>query len=105
MITSGVVKPLGQVCRKKNNKSGQEEQYLLAAKPGRGSVSLDRRGRGTEKKGKKEWSRGIDPLATQLERSPTARSSWGQVRPNKKAEAKENRQMGWRVGTELLMWD
>ena len=79
---------------KRNKKSGREKQDLLAAKPGRGSMSLDRRGSGSEKKGKKEWSRGIDPLATNLERSPTARGSWGQVQPNKKEEAKENRQMG-----------
>ena len=47
----------------------------------------------------------IDPLATKLERSPTARISWGQVRPNKEVDAKESRQMGWRVNTGPLMWD
>ena len=48
MIEAGVV--YGQICRKEPRKSGREEQDLLAAKPGRGSVSLDRRGRGAEKK-------------------------------------------------------
>ena len=66
---------------------------------------MDRRDRGAEKKGKKEWSKGIDPLATKLERSPTARGSLGQVHPNKKVEAKQNRQMGWRVSTEPLTWN
>ena len=51
-IKAGVVKPFGQVCRKETRTSGQEKQDLLAVKPGRGSVSLDRRGRGAEKKGK-----------------------------------------------------
>ena len=51
MIKAGVVKPHGQVYRKETRKSGREQQDLLAAKPGRGSVSLDRRGRGAEKKG------------------------------------------------------
>ena len=92
---------------KRNKKKWSREQDLLAAKPRRGSVSLDRRGRGAEKKrrSRKEWSRGMDPLTTKLERSPTARGSWGQVRPNKKVEAKENRQMGWRVSTEPLTWN
>ena len=53
MIMDGFVKPYGQICRKKTVKSGREKQDLLAAEPGRGSVSLDRRGRGAEKKGKK----------------------------------------------------
>ena len=35
------------------------------------------------KKKNKEWSKGIDPLTTNLERSPTTRTSWGQVQPNK----------------------
>ena len=67
-------------------------------------MSLDCRGRGAEKKGEKEWSKGIGPLATKLKRSPTARGSWGQVRPNK-VEAKEDRQMGWRISTGPLTWD
>ena len=57
------------------------------------------------KKGNKEWSRGIDPLATKLERTPTARGSWGQVQPNKNVEAKENRQVDWRVSTGPLTWN
>ena len=81
-IRAGVVKPYGQVCRKETRKVVERSKTFFAAKPGRGSVSLDRRGRGAEKKGKKKWSTGIDPLATKLERSPTARSCWGQVRPN-----------------------
>ena len=67
-------------------------------------MSLDCRGRGAEKRGKKEWSRAIDPLAATLERSPTARSSWGQVQHNKEVEAKGNRNMGWRVSTGPLTW-
>ena len=46
----------------------------------------------------------MDPLTTKLERSPTARSSTGQVRLNK-VEAKENRQTGWRVNTGPLTWN
>ena len=54
MTKAGVVKPYGQVRRKKTRKSGREKQDLLAAKPGRGSVPLDRRDRGAKKKkGKK----------------------------------------------------
>ena len=88
MIKVGVVQPYGQVCRKETRKSGREKQdSLLAAKPGRGSVPLHRRRRGAEKKGMKHWSRGIDPLAAKLERSPTARSSWRPVRPDKKGRS------------------
>ena len=47
MIKAGVDKPYGQVCRKGTRKSGREKQ---AAKPGRGSVLLDHRGSGAEKK-------------------------------------------------------
>ena len=75
MFKAGVVKPYGQAGREETRRSGREKQDLLAAKPGRGSESLDRRDRGAEKKGKKEWHKGIDPLTTKLERSPTARSS------------------------------
>ena len=50
MIKAGVVKPYGQTCRKEKRKSGREKQDLLAAKPGRGSVPSDRRGRGAERK-------------------------------------------------------
>ena len=50
---AGVVQPYGKVCRKESRKSGREKQDLLAAKPRRGPVSLDRRGRGAGKKGKK----------------------------------------------------
>ena len=50
MIKAGAVKPYGQVSRKETRKSGREKQDLLAAKPGRGSVSLDRRGSGAERK-------------------------------------------------------
>ena len=50
MILAGVVKPYGQVCRQETRKGGREKQNLLAAKPGRGAVSLGRRGRGAEKK-------------------------------------------------------
>ena len=85
---------MGRYAEKKK-KSGQEKQDLLVAKPGRMSVSLDRRGRGAEKNSKTYWSRGIDPLATKLKRSPTRGSPWRQVQPNKKVG--ENRQMGWRV--------
>ena len=53
-------------------------------------MSLDRRGRGTEKKCK-------DGARQQG-------GSWGQVRANK-VEIKENRQMGWRVSTGPLAWD
>ena len=42
-IKAGVVEPYGQVCRKSTRKSGRDKQELLAAKPGRESVSLDRR--------------------------------------------------------------
>ena len=49
-IKAGVVKRYRQVCRKETRQSGREEQNLLAAKSGRGSVSLDRRGRGAAKK-------------------------------------------------------
>ena len=49
-IKAGVVEPYRQECRKETRKSSREKQDLLAAKPGRGSVSLDRRGRGAEKK-------------------------------------------------------
>ena len=44
----------------------------------------------------------MDPLITKLERSPTARASWGQVQPHKEAEAKENQQVGWSVSTGPL---
>ena len=50
MIKAGVVEPYGQVCRTETRKGGREKQDLLAAKPGRGSVPLDRSGRGAEKK-------------------------------------------------------
>eukprot|EP00904_Undaria_pinnatifida_P003942 jgi/Undpi1/13549/HiC_scaffold_8.g03208.m1 len=50
MIKAGVVEPYGQVSQKETRKSGREKQDLLAAKPERGSVSLDRRGSGAEKK-------------------------------------------------------
>ena len=50
MIKAGVVKPYGQICRKETRKSGREKEDLLVAKPGRGSESLDRRGRGAKKK-------------------------------------------------------
>ena len=50
MIKAGVVKPYGQACRKETRKSGRGKQDLLAATPGRGSVSLGRRGRGAERK-------------------------------------------------------
>ena len=89
---------------KKQKKTCSRKKYLSTAKLGRGSVSLDRRGRGAEKKSKKYLSRGMDPLATKLERSPTARGSWGQVRPNK-VETRDNRQMGLRVSTGSLTWD
>ena len=52
MGKAGVVKPYVQVCRKETRKSSREKQDLIAAKPTRGSVSLDRRGRGAEGKGK-----------------------------------------------------
>ena len=59
------------------------------------SKSLDRMGRGADEIGKQEWSKGIEPLAAKLERRPTVRSSWGQVKPNKnKVEAQKNRQVG-----------
>ena len=50
MTKAGVVEPYGQICQKESRKSGREKQDLLAAKPGRGSVSLNRRGKGAEKK-------------------------------------------------------
>ena len=50
MIKAGVVKPYGQVFRKDTRKSGREKQDLLAAKPERESVSLDRRGSDDERK-------------------------------------------------------
>ena len=50
MVKDGVVKPYGQVCRKETRKSGREKQDLSAAKPGRGQLSLDRRGSGAERK-------------------------------------------------------
>ena len=49
-IKAGVVKPYGQACLKETIKSGREKQDLLAAKPGRGPVSLDLRGWSAEKK-------------------------------------------------------
>ena len=53
MIKAGVVKPYGRVCRKEERKNGREKQDLLALKPGRGSVSLNRRDMGAKKKSKK----------------------------------------------------
>ena len=67
-------------------------------------MSLDRRGRVAEKKGERTWSRGIDPLPTKLERSPRTGNSWKHVRPNEDVEAKENRQMDWRVDTGPRTW-
>ena len=75
-MKAGVVKPYGQVCRKETRKSGGEKQDLLAAKPGRGLVSLDCRGRDAKNKGRKKWSRGVDSLATKLERGPRTGSYW-----------------------------
>ena len=54
------------------------------------------------KSGPGEWIRWLQTL--KLERSPTARGSWGQVQPNR-VEAKENRQMGWGVSTGPLTWN
>ena len=61
--------------------------------------------RGAETKRKKNLSRGTDPLATNLERSPITGNSWRQVHLNKKVGAKENRQKGQRVSTGPLTWD
>ena len=66
-------------------KNGQEEQELLAAKPGCRSVQVSAIGPSGHirlKNGKKSCSRGIDPSGTNLERSPTTGGSWGQVRLN-----------------------
>ena len=47
-IKAGGVEPYGNVCQTETRKGCREEHDRLAAKPGRRSVSLDRRGRGAE---------------------------------------------------------
>ena len=46
------------MCAEKTRKSDQEKQYLLAAKPGRRSASVDCRGRGAEQNVKKKMFQG-----------------------------------------------
>ena len=97
-INAGVVKPYGQVCRNDTTKTDREKQDLLAAKPGRGSVSLDPRSTSAEKKGKKEWSRQNRSVGFKarteaenrelLEAGTTKQGGRGQREPTKELESR-----------------
>ena len=77
MIKAGVVKPYGQVCRKKQEKVVERNKTCWLQSQDGGQCRWAVGAGVPRKKGKKERSRAVDPLATKQERSPTARGSWG----------------------------
>ena len=73
--------PYGQVCQQSNQNTWRNNARKLQSQD---------RGRGAQRKGENKWYTGISPVDTKLERSLTARSSWGQVQQDKNVESKRN---------------
>ena len=103
IVEAGVVEPYAE--KKKKNVFERKNTCQLQSQDGgqcRWTVGIGVPRKKVRNSCPGEYIRWLQTL--KLERSPTERGFWGQVRPNN-VETRDNRQMGCRVSTGSLTWD